>query len=68
MDRILNKPYKITLKRQDWPGDDQSGPPMQTIECEQWFDADGTTITDRVRIAELEAAVAARSAQHDEGS
>ncbi len=68
MDHILTKPYKLALKREDWLGDDQSGPPAQTTEREQWFDVGGEPIIDAARIAELEAAVAARSTQHGEGN
>jgi hypothetical protein len=47
-------PHKVTLTVEKFTGDDTSGPPDEVTTVEQWYDADGETITDPARIAALE--------------
>ncbi len=54
----ITKPYKVGVGI-EWRHDGEDAP-YKTTQSEQWFEADGTQITDPARIAELDAQIVRR--------
>jgi hypothetical protein len=51
----IGAPHKITIRVDKHFDGDTSHDPDETVEVAQWFEADGSEVTDPARVAQLEA-------------
>lgn len=60
----LRLAYRETVTLEKYRGRPEDGAPYEVITTDQWFEADGTPVTDPARIAQLEAGIPATEDQH----
>lgn len=67
MDNAGVRPYRTDTMVEKWDGDidPDSNPPTEVITSSAWFENDGTSVTDSVRISEIETDIAARAAEQE---
>ena len=59
-------PYREDTRLDKYVGRDPDGTPDETVVTSQWYEADGTPVTNPARIAQLEAGIP-REDQRGEG-